>query len=426
VLLTAGVSVCAASLGALGAVRRAVRLPPAEAMRPEAPADFRPGPVEKLGIGVLLPASARMILRNLERQPLRAMAAGTGVALSVSILVVGLFFVDAVRFMIDLQFREAQREDLSIAFVAPRPQSVRHELAALEGVLRVETFRAVPAHIHHEQRHRTLVITGVPAGGELRRIITQARRIQPLPEQGLVLNSRLAQVLGIVPGDSVRLEVLQGARAERMVPVAGLVDEMFGLGAYMPDHALHSLLGEAPAASGAHLRVDAAHREALYEQLKRLPAVASVQSPTLLVESFEELLGQNLWISIGFLAVLAGILAVGVIYNGARIALSERGRELASLRVLGFSRREVAVLLLGEQAVVTLLAIPFGWVIGYGFGALVLAALESDTYRIPLVVSGQTYLFAAGVAVLAALFAGLLVRRRLDRLDLIEVLKTRE
>jgi putative ABC transport system permease protein len=426
IAIAAGISVAAAAVGALGAVRRAVRLPPAEAMRPESPARFRPGPIEKLGLGRMLSASGRMIVRNVERQPVRSLLSALGVAFSVAILVVSMFFFDAVQFMIDVQFRQIQREDLSVFFAAPRTVAVRHDLRNLDGVTHVETFRTVPVRLSHGHVERSTAIFGVQGDATLRRLVDQNRGPIAVPPQGVVLNSKLAEILGVRTGDTLAVRMLEGARRERRAVVTATVEEMFGISAYMDYGALHRLLGEAPAVSGAYLAVDAARLDALNEELKRLPAVAGVNSPAALRRAFEEQLSENLLISITFLLVLAGILAMGVIYNGARIALSERARELASLRVLGFTRREVTVLLLGEQAAITALAIPLGWVIGFGFGILILGTMDMERYRIPLVISERTYLYSALVAAAAALLAGLAVRRRIHRLDLIAVLKTRE
>jgi putative ABC transport system permease protein len=337
-----------------------------------------------------------------------------------------MFFFDAVHFMLEVQFRQVQREDLAVYFAAPRPQSVRYDLRNLDGVTHVELFRSVPVRLSHGHVHRSTAITGVQPDASLRRLVDQNLGPLTMPASGVVLNSKLAEILGVGVGDTLRARVLEGRRAERSVPVVGTVEEMFGIAAYMDYAALHELLREAPSVSGAYLGVEHQSVAALNERLKRLPAVAGVYSPAVLRESFEQQMAENLMISVTFLLVLAGILSVGVIYNGARIALSERGRELASLRVLGFTRREVSVLLLGEQGAITLLAIPLGWVIGFGFGVMILSTLDMERYRIPLVVTPSTYVYSALVAIAAAVFAGLAVRRRLNRLDLIEVLKTRE
>jgi putative ABC transport system permease protein len=426
VALAAGVGAAAAAVGALGAVRAAAGLPPAEAMRPEAPARFRAGPAERLGLGRRLNASGRLILRNVERRPLRAIASVLGVASAVAILVVGMFFHGALDHMLDVQFRRIQREDLAVGFDAPRPLSVRRSLEGMEGVQHVEAVRTVPVRLRSGHLQRTTVLTGVPPDATLRRVLDVRGRPVAVPVHGLLLNRTLAERLRVGVGDTLRVEVLQGERVQRAVPVAAIVDEMFGTAAYLDFDALHRLLGEGPAVSGAYLRIDPPHLAAVTDRLKRAPAVASAYSPAALRASFEAQMAETLLVSVAFLTLLASVLAVGVVYNGARIALAERGRELASLRVLGFTRREVAGLLLGEQTVLTLLAVPVGWAIGYGFVLLTLAAFTTERFRVPLVVTQQTYLVAAGITLVAAVAAGIAVRRRLDRMDLIGVLKTRE
>ena len=425
-LLALGVSVAGACSGALGAVRKAVALPPAEAMRPERPARFDPGPLERLGIGRLLPSAGRMILRNVERKPLQAFFSSLGVALSTAILIIGLFMYDGVLHMIDLQFRQIQREDITVSFLQNVTGGARHELQRLQGVTRVETYRMAPARLRNGHFTRETAIQGMEADGQLRRIVTASGGVQQLPAQGLVLSRILADRLRVQVGDAITVEMLEGRRQVTTARIAGIVDDFLGVSAYMNLQALHQLTGEQDVISGAYLSVMEPLRNALYRDLKQVPAVAGVASPASMLVSFEREMAQNIFISVGFLLGFASVIAVGVIYNGARIALSERGRELASLRVMGFHRREVAVLLLGEQAVITLLAIPLGGVIGYALAWLMVSSLQTDTFRIPYVITAQTFLTAAAVTVAAAAFSALAVRRRLDSMDLISVLKTRE
>ena len=426
VAIAAGVSILAAAAGALGAVRRATRLPPAEAMRPEPPATFRAGIFERLGVAGVLPAAGRMILRNVERQPFRSVSSAVGVAFSVAILVVGMFMFDGVEYMMDLQFRVAQREDLSLTFNEPLAVSAGHDLAHLPGVARVELFQSVPARLRAGHRKREVAITGLEPGARLRRVVTAGGRIQALPPDGLVMSSMLASQLAVEPGDTLTVEVLDGARRSEPVQVTGVVEDFLGLSAYMRLEALHRLTRGGRAISGAYLAVAPDERADLSARLKRMPVVAGVASPAQTLEAFQTQLADSLFIGIFFLLGFSSVIAVAVIYNGARIGLSERGRELASLRVLGFSRAEVALLLLGEQALVTLLAIPLGCLLGYVLSAAMAASLQNETYRIPMMVSARTYALAAVITVAAATASGWIVRRRLNRMDLIAVLKTRE
>jgi putative ABC transport system permease protein len=426
VLAAALISFAAATLGALSAVRRAVGLPPAEAMRPEQPARFRPLLLERVGLRTLLPVTGRMIVRNLERHPLKAVMGALGISLSVALLVVGFYFFDAVERVVAVQFGFVFREDATVTFNEPRPARTRFELERLPGVLRAETFRAVPARLRSGHRvHRTAVM-GVEPGGELFRLVDKDFRVHPIPPEGLVLTTELAEVLGVAPGGRVKVEVLEGARPVREVTVAATVDELVGLSAYMDERALNRLMREGGTISGARLSVDAREAPRLYSQLKRTPAVSGVMVPEAVLRNFNDTIARTVGTSTTVMILFACVIVVGVVYNSARIALSERGRELASLRVLGFTQREVGVMLLGEQAFLTAAAVPLGYAAGLGLILLITRAVDTELMRLPLVVSGKTFALAAVVTAGAALLSGLLVGWRLRRLDLMAVLKTRE
>jgi putative ABC transport system permease protein len=416
----------AACLGALSAVRRALRLPPAEAMRPEAPPHFRRGLAERSGLDRWFSPAARIILRNLERRPLKALLSSVGVGFAVAILVVGLYFFDAMRYLIKVQFENVQREDATVVFNNPRTSRIRHDVGHLPGVLDAEPFRLVPVRLRFEHRSRRVGLLGLYPGSDLRHLVDQQLRSVELPPEGLVLTAKLAEILGVSPGDAVTVEVLEGSRAVRVVPVTGLVDELIGLSAYMDARAVNRLTREGETISGAYLRVDASDAPRLYSLLKRMPAVSGVSIHDAVIASFNDTLAKSLAIFTTVLVVFACVIAVAIVYNGARIALSERGNELASLRVLGFTQNEIALILLGEQAFLILIAIPLGFALGLGICALVPLWLDSELYRMPLVVNARSYAFASLVIVAAGLLCGLAVRWRLRRLDLIAVLKARE
>ncbi len=420
------ISLLAATVGAIRAVRKAVMLPPAESMRPEAPARFRTGMIERLGFNRMLPLSVRIIIRNLERNLAKAILTTLAIALSVSLVVVGFYFYDAVDVILDLQFNNVYREDANVIFNEPRPASTRFEALSLPGVTRVEGYRVVPARLRYEHRVRRMAVLGVEADGDLFRIVDTRYNIFRLPPEGLVLTTTLAEDLAVKIGDVVTVEVLEGARPTRQVPVVGLVDEVLGLSAYMDLHALNRLMREGGTISGVRLKVDEKEFPDLYSKLKHTPAVGGVIIPETILANFNETLARTMWTSTAIIIIFASVIALGIVYNGARIALSERGRELASLRVLGFTKREIGVMLLGEQAILTVLAIPVGYVIGYLLCFLIIKAIDNEMMRLPLVITSKTPALAFGVTACAAVLSGLLVQWRLRRLDLVEVLKTRE
>ena len=416
----------AALAGAWGAVRRALALPPAEAMRPEPPQRFHAGVLERSGVQRLLPSAVRMIVRNVMRRPGRAALSVLGISLAVAILILGRYFVDAIRHIADVQFRLVQRDDVTVAFHDPLPARARYEIERLPGVLQSEPFRAVPVRLRFEHRTHRVALMGLQPEARLHRLIGRDLRPYEVPPDGMLLTTKLAEILGVTRGDQVTVEVLEGERPIRKVSVVGTVDELVGLSAYMDAAALNRLMREGGTVSGAFLTVDSQVAPALYADLKRMPAVGGVSLREVALESFEKTLAESMGIFTFVLVVFSCVIAVAMVYNAARIALSERGRELASLRVLGFTRGEVAVLLLGEQGILTLLAIPLGYFIGYRMCALLAGAYQWELFRLPLFVSTQSYGFALLVVVLAAICSGYVVRRRLDRLDLVEVLKTRE
>ena len=422
------VAIClvAAVLGALNAVAGAVRLPPAEAMRPEPPASYRESWLERAGLKSLLSQPTRMVLRNVQRQPGRTLSSITGIAFAAAMLIVGLFFIDAIDELMELQFNLIQRQDVTVSFVEPASSGALHEVARLPGVMYAEPLRAVPVRLRHGHRFRQTAVTGLVDGAELNRVVDASFDEVRLPPEGLVLSTKLAEILDVERGDTVTVEVLEGARPVRRLAVSDLVEEYMGTAAYMDAGALHRLLREGENLSGAYLLVDPARVDALYSRLKAIPAVAGVALTSAAFTSFQETMDETLGIMIFFSTFFAGVIAFGVVYNAARVSLSERSRELASLRVLGFTRGEISYILLGELAVVTLVAIPLGLVIGYGLAALTCWAYDTELYRFPLVVSPRTYAFSAIVVVTAAVVSALVVRRRLDRLDLVEVLKTWE
>lgn len=409
----------AAVFGAFVAVRQAVVLPPAEAMRPEPPARFRPTIIERIGLQRLLSPVGRIVLRNLERKPVQAALSMLGIAFAVAILVVGRYSVDAMNYMIDVQFRNVQREDVTIVFNEPRSARVRYDIAHLPGVMYAEPFRTVAARLRFEHRTYRLAITGLEPVRELRRLVDRNLRSVNLPLNGVVLTKKLAEILGIEPGEVLTVEVLEGARPIRTVPVVGLVDELIGVSAYMDIQALNQLMREGETISGAYLAVDASRLEQLYALLKRTPAVAGISLRKASITRFQETIAGSLGIFTTVLVIFACIIAFGVVYNAARIALSERSRELATLRIIGFSKMQTAVILLGEQAVLTLAAMPIGFVLGFGCCALMSFGYNSELYRFPLVVTRASYGFAFVVVAIAAIISGLMVRRQLNQLDLI-------
>ena len=367
-----------------------------------------------------------MILRHLGRWPVRTALTTTGIAMAMAVLVFSLQFLDSIELLMDAQFFRGQRQDATIAFADARSLTALAGVAHLPGVLAVEPFRGVPVRLGFGPRSRREVITGMRADSRLGLLLDTAGRQVILPARGLVLSTKLADLLGAGRGDVVRVEVLDGKRPVLELPVTGLVETWLGTPAYMDLDALAAALREAPTASGAWATLDSAAASRLYQRLTEVPEVAGLVLRGTLVASFRATLAKSMHIVLSFYVMFGAFLTFGVVYNGARIALSERRHELATLRVLGFTRGEVSYILLGELAAQTIAALPMGAGFGWGLAHMLAASFDTEQFRMPVSVSAATMGQAALVVVVSAVLSGLLVQRKIRGLDLVAVLKARE
>ena len=424
-LVSIGITVATAVAGTLNAILATVRLAPAQAMRPPAPGRYRRTLLERLGIQAIGPA-LRMILRNIERRPLRSALSVAGVAAAVAIVVLGNFFRDAIEYIVDAQFNVAMRSDVAVWMVEPGDDRVRLDLARLPAVTQVESTRFVPVVLHHGHRSERSLIRGYEGRAMLYRVVDAENRATLLDGRGLVITDRLADKLDLRVGETVRVEVLEGRPRSVELTVGATVREMMGLNAYMERGALNRALGDGDLASGFVLAVERGHEDALLEAIKALPRVAGAFSKATMLRNMQEISARNVRIMSTILTAFAVVIAVGVVYNNARIALAERGWELASLRVLGFTRAEVSALLLGELALLIAVALPLGMGLGFALVHLISALLASDQFYFPVVIQPRTYAWAALAVLAAGVVSALVVRRRIDELDMVAVLKTRE
>ena len=429
VVLALVVSALAAISGTLLSVLRAARLSPAQGMRPETPAGYRATWIERVGNlgGGVLAAPSRMILRHIGRHPAKSALTVVGIACAGGLMMMGNYQEDAVRFMVDVHFRQSAREDLSLTFSEPTAASALHEVAALPGVAHVEGFRDVPAVLRFRNHSYRGAVYGIAPLGQLHRSLDRNLRPVAVPERGVVLTDYLAEeILHVRPGDSITVEVLEGRRQVVQVPVLGITRQYLGVSAYMQKDSLNALLGEGDVVSGAYVALVPGGEAAVTALLHERPRVLGMVANAAAVRSFYETLGQFVLFYNTVVTLLAGAIGFGVVYNSARVALSERERELASLRVLGLTRGEVAYILLGELALLALAAVPLGMLVGVGLIGIMVLALDSELYRLPMTLPPANYALGAALVIGATLLSAALVWRKLGKLDLVGVLKTRE
>ena len=425
VALAGSITAITAVAGTLSAILATVRLTPAEAMRPPAPGQFKPTVAERLGLTRLSPA-LRMILRNMERRPLRTGIGIVGVAAAVAIVVMGNFFRDAIEVIVDSSFTLAMRSDVSVWLTEPADDRVTLQLARLPGVLAVESSRQLSATLIHGHRRERVQLRAVPAVPELHRIVDVDGRAARPTGDGLLLTDRLADKLGLRVGERVRVEIEQGKRRELTLVVNGTVREMMGLNAYMQRDALNQALGDGDLSNGFVLSLERGSETAFLAATQALPRAAGSFSKATMLRNMQELTARNILIMSSVLTAFATVIAVGVVYNNARIALAERAWELASLRVLGFTRGEVSALVLGEMAIVIAIALPLGMVMGWALVHLIAGLLKSDQFFFPVLIQPRTYATAAIAVLASAAASAAVVRRRIDRIDMVSALKVRE
>lgn len=420
------VAMSAAVLGASQAVWRAVKLPPAEAMRPEPPANYGPTLLERLGVGHLLPNVARMVIRHVGRQRIKTSFSILAVAMAVGIVVVGSFMRNAIDYVIDLQYYQIQQYDIMVTTIEPLSQDLRFDLASIDGVQQVEPFRNIPSRIRSGHQSRRVNVLALPPDISLLRLKDRHGASWQPPPGGVIMSAKLARVMGIELGDLATIEVLEGYQPTLRMPVVSLIDDVAGLNIYANLNEMNALLREGPRAGGAYLRIDPNKANHVYRELKEIPALAGVSVQQDALDSFQNTFAANMLVMRAINLSFAVIISIGVVYNGARIALSERSRELATLRVIGFTRGEISAILLGELGVITLLALPLGMGIGTAFAALLVYYLDQEVFRFPLIIESSTYGMAVSVVLAASVASALMVRRKLDHLDLVAVLKSRE
>lgn len=426
-VLGGAVSLAAALLGALSAVNNAVVLPPAEAMIPPSPSVYRHTFVSTSWLTCWLDQPSRIALRQIARWPVRSFLTSAGIALATGLIIMTLQWDDSLGHLKRVYFFEAQRQNIMVGLVEPKPLSIIYNFANLPGVLQVEPMRVVSADFNVGTITHRGTVSAIQPDSKLQTIYDDGKRVKlEVPDAGLMIASRLAKKLHVKVGDEIWVEFLEGRRPKVLIPVAGIFETYIGLPTFMQLNNLNRLLNEGPRIEYANLLVDTNQQDALYKALKNTPEVAAVMLKQTALDSFNQQLVDHLMVFISMFTGLAVVLVFGVTYNSTRIALSERGRELATLRVLGFSRGEISYVLLGEVILLVLLGLPLGCFFGWLLAWSMARSFDTEMYRIPLVIEASTYGYAILWVLLAAAVSAALVRHRVDKLDLIRVLKTRE
>jgi putative ABC transport system permease protein len=426
----AAVQFGAALVGGFGSLRKAVLLQPAVAIRPAPPPVYKRTLIERMGLRLFGDQPTRMILRHVLRWPVRSALTSLGIALATAILVAPLAILDSAKHMVDVHFFRSERQDLTVAFAQTRADSpAMHAMEHEPGVLEAEPFRATLADVRYGAKQRRITVLGRPEGVyELSRPLGSGMEPLSIPPVGIVISNTLAEWLGVVKGDYIEVHFLEARRPRVLLPVTAIAEAHVGLAFFMLHmdlDELNALMRDGDVITGVHLRVDPTTRDALYDELKNTPSVTGAVSHTAQLAAMHRIMAQTTRMTILMVGFAAAIV-FGVVYNSARISLAERVGELATMRMLGFTRPEVSYILLGELALLTTVAVPLGCVGGYMLAWKLTEGTSNVMFRLPLFVTRASYGYAILVIAGTVLLSGAAVVLRVFRFDLIGILKTRE
>ncbi len=420
------VSVLSASTGGLLVLRRVFSLTPAVAMRPPAPADYSATANIISSLKSLLDQPTRMVIRSILRQPIRSFAAMLGIAAGMGLSVAQTTVMGSFVQMIDLNFSLADRSDVTIAYIEPFSEKTLFELRRMDGIERVEPYRSVSAILRNGLYTHRGGVSGLVETPALYRAMDKDMTPVTIRNDGITLSRPLANKLHIKAGDRVTVEVREGTLPVFDLPVAAITDPLLGAPAYMELSALNTAMKEPGRVSGAYLKIDPARADEIYTKLKNMPAIAGVSLKSDARDGFQKLLDEGAGATRYVMALIAAIITFGIVYNTARIAFAERSHDLASLRVIGFTKAEASFVLLGELALITVIALPVGALIGVSLAGMIASGFSTDLYTVPAMITPSAVGSGALAVVIASAISGWLVKRDVDRLDLVSALKSRE
>lgn len=427
-LLTAAtlVSIGAGNLAAASTVYRIVNLPPAEAMRAEMPGAHLP----IWGLQVVKTGRISMLsiiaVRTVLSRPFRTLLTTIGIALALPLVLFGLYWFDAIDYMVDVSFGRIERGDAFLVFTEPVSTDALNELQAIPGVLKAELQRVVPMKLRSGYRTYRTSLLGLDPGSELKVLRDPSLRAIPVPLDGVVVSRQLAKLLHLGIGDNVTLEILESGRPIREVRVRGISDDILGFSVMMERTALNRLMAESPVANAATLRIDPTQLDKILKRIELMPKVEASSVKMLWLTLFNNTIAGIVLVGAVILATFGMLIAIGVVYNSARIALQEQVWELASLRILGFTRGEVATVLVSALGFQVIVAVPAGLLMGKGLIELIASATGSKSFQIPAVIDPSSYATASLLVVGAAFASFIMIRDRIDRLDLVAVMKSRD
>ncbi len=418
-------SVVFCGIAGLNAAKRVLKIAPAEAMRPVAPIEGKKWWGERIlpFIGSMK-ISWRLTFRNMWRNKKRTIFTVSAISMTVGLMISILMMLDSVDYLFEMAFGDALSYDYKVAFTTDVHQDIVNDLSEFEEITYVEPIAEYPFRLKNGWREKNTMIMGIERNSRVYHLSGLNGGRIDVPREGILLTEGLAESLGVKRGDMLTIEALNKPGIERQVTVKGLVEEYMGGSGFMELDVLNGVLQEGSTINNAliNLRYNSGN---FVRDIEGMAYVQSVREPDDMVKQYNEYMGL-MYAYIGVIITLSCIMGFAIIYNTTTISIMERKRELASLRIMGFTNKKVSELIFNENTAVSVMGLIVGMPLGRFMGVQMLNYVPEDMMSLPLVIFPKTYVLAAVTVALFVILAQMANMRRISRMDLVEVMKSRE
>jgi putative ABC transport system permease protein len=424
ILISIGFSV----FGTIQGIRSASHLEPAAAMRPPPPEKGGRVLIERIPfLWKPLPFRCKMIFRAIFRNPFRSSVSIFASMISTALILSALANVDSLHYLMSYEFEKVSHQDITVSLRNPKGLELSSELMRMPSISGTEPQLLIVCDFKNGALKKRSGVTGMIRNNILNTPLDKNGTPVAIPETGLILSKKLAEILYLKTGDHVRLRPLIGRRTEVIASVAGIVDTYLGLSAYADIGYLSRLLGEELSANIVLGKTcNKSEWKNLYSALKKRPAVVGISERTRSLTQMDERFGKVMGTMIFMTVFFAGLIAFGSILNTALVSLSERSREVGTLRVLGYTPAQITWIFSGESHLLNSVGIVLGLIAGIGLSKLVSAAYSTELYRFPSVIYPSRLVISAILMFFFITLAQLIIYRMITRFPWLEVLKVKE
>ncbi|WP_297427243.1 FtsX-like permease family protein [Clostridium sp.] len=403
------------------------KITPSEAMREKSPQGGKKTLIEKIEfIWRSISYLGKIIIRNLFRYKRRALLTSLGIIFSSAILLVALGMSDSINFMMKEQYEGIQNYDIKVIFSKLISVEDLNNIKNIDHVKQLEPVLETGVEISNGWKSKDVGFTALVKEPQIYRVQDSNGSAISLPSNGILISEKLADMLGVKVNDTVNIKFFYPGKEKQEAIVKGIIVQYLGLSVYTSMDNCKSMLGEGMIASSAVLKLDSNNFESeVKNELKDMPGVTSVESKSDSLNALLKNMGAT-QSSVGTMIMLAAILLIAVLYNIATINIFERQRELATLKVLGFTNNEIKKLIFHENYIITIFGMLVGLPFGKWLGSYMMKMSSTESYTIPYVVELRSYIITVILTLVFTFITNLILMRKIKSIDMLEVLKNKE